>query len=172
MYISQRFSISCLKECLNFRLSVYWKQCNITMIYLSRSQPSEEFDTFLSNFELLRDYIGNRNPFVSVIISDFNVRSNNWCSSDKATSEGKKIESLTVQCGFEQIVGDPFHISESTSSCIDLTFRSQPNLVMNSGVHSSLHNNCHHQVIHAKFNLKYFMKSTMKTSQKSYALKQ
>ena len=33
---------------------------------------------------------------------------------------------------------------------------SQPNLVMNPGVHSSLHPNCHHQIIHAKFNLKIF----------------
>ena len=100
MYISQRFCISCLKECLDFRLSLYWKQCDITMIYLSRSQPSEQSDTFLSNFELFLYYIGNRNPFVSVIISHFNARPNNWCSIDKATSEGKKIESLTIQCGF------------------------------------------------------------------------
>ena len=39
-------SISSLKECLNFSLSVYGKQCNITLIYCSPSQSSEEFDTF------------------------------------------------------------------------------------------------------------------------------
>ena len=42
------------------------------------------------------------------------------------------------------------------SSCIDLIFASQPNLVMGSGVHSSLHENCHHQIIYAKFNLKIY----------------
>ena len=149
-------NISCLKECLNFSLSVYGKQCNITLIYRSPSQSSEEFDKFLSNFEFLLDYIANRNPFVSIIIGDFNARSNNWCSSDKTTYEGKKIESLTSQCGFKQVISDPTHILESSSSCIDLIFTSQPNLVMNSGVHSSLHPNCHHQIIHAKFNLKIF----------------
>ena len=41
-------NVSCLKECLNFSLSVYGKQCNITLIYHSPSQSSEEFDTFLS----------------------------------------------------------------------------------------------------------------------------
>ena len=126
------------------------------MIYRSPSQLSEEFDTFLSNFEFLLDYIANRNPFVSIIIGDFNARSNNWCSSDKTTYEGKKLESLTSQCGFKQVISDPTHILESSSSCIDLIFTSQPNLVMNSGVHSSLHPNCHHQIIHAKFNLKIF----------------
>ena len=145
-----------MKECLNFNLSVSGKQCNIILIYRSPSQWSEESDTFLSNFELLQDFITNRNPFVSIIIGDFNARSNNWCSSDKTTYEGKKLEFLTSQCGFKQLISDPTHILERSSSCIDLTFISQPNLVINSGVHSSLHPNCHHQIIHAKFNLKVF----------------
>ena len=78
---------SCLKECLNFSLSVYGKQCNITLIHCS---PSQSSDTFLSNFKLLLDYIENRNPFVSIINGDFNARSNNWCSSNKTTYKGKK----------------------------------------------------------------------------------
>ena len=88
---------------------------------------------------MLLDCIANRNPFVSIIIGDFNARSKNWCSGDKATYEGKKIESLTSQCGFKQVISDPTHILESSSSCIDLFFTLQPNLVMNSGVLSSLH---------------------------------
>ena len=39
------------------------------------------------------------------------------------------------------------------SSCIDLIFTSQPNLVIESGVHSSLHANCHHQITYVKFKL-------------------
>ena len=105
---------------------------------------------------MLLDYIANRNLFVSIIIGYFNARSNICCPSDKTTYEGKKLESLTSQCGFKQVINDPTHILESRSSCIDLIFTSQPNLVMNSGVHSSLHSNCHHQIIHAIFNLKIF----------------
>ena len=119
---------------------------------------------FWSNFEFFLDYIANRNPFVSIIIGDFNARSNNWCSSDKTTYEGKKLESLTSQCGFKQVISDPTHILESSSSCIDLIFTSQPNLVMNSGVHTSLHHNCHHQIIYAKFNLKKFLSTSIWTS--------
>ena len=118
-------NVSCLKECLNFSLSVYGKQCNITLIYYSPSQSTEEFDT-LSNFELLLDYIANRNLFVSIIIGDFNARSNK-CSSDKTTYEGKKLDSLTFQRGFEQVISDLTHILESSSPCIDLIFTSQPN---------------------------------------------
>ena len=53
-------NVSCLKECLNFNLSVYGKQCNITLIYRSPSQSSEEFGTFLLTFKLSIDYIANR----------------------------------------------------------------------------------------------------------------
>ena len=48
----------------------------------------------------------------------------------------------------------PTHLVADFSSCIDLIFTSQPNLVTESGVHLSLHPNCHHQVTYAKFSLK------------------
>ena len=147
-------NISCLKGCLNFSLSLYGKQCNINLFCCTPSESSEERDTLLSNLELLLDYSANRNLFVSIIIGNFNAGSNNWYSSDKITYEGKKLESLISKCAFKQVISDPTHILESSASCIDLIFTSQPNLVMNSGVHFSLHPNCHHQITHAKLNLK------------------
>ena len=81
---------------------------------IHQSQLSEEFDTFLSNFKLLLDYIANSNPFVSIIIGEFNARSNNWCSSDKTTYKCKKPESLTSQCGLKQVISDQSHILESS----------------------------------------------------------
>ena len=59
-------------EYLNFNLSVNGKQCNITLIYRSPSQSSDDFHTFLKKFELLLDNIENRNPFVSLIFDNFN----------------------------------------------------------------------------------------------------
>ena len=48
------------------------------------------------------------------------------------------------------------HIIRDSSSCIDLKFTSQPNLVIESGMHSSLHLYYHHQITYAKFNLKVY----------------
>ena len=76
-------NVICLKECLNFDLSVNGKQCNITLIYRLPSQSPDEFHTFLIYFALLLDNIANRNHFVSITIRDFNERSKNWCSSNK-----------------------------------------------------------------------------------------
>ena len=46
--------------------------------------------------------------------------------------------------------------TRNSSSCIELIFASEPNLVMKSGVDSSLHKNCNHQIIYAKFNLQIY----------------
>ena len=51
------------------------------------------------------------------------------------------------------MINEPTHILESSSSCIDLIFTAQPNLITEPGVHLTLHPNFHHQIIFAKFNL-------------------
>ena len=92
-------------------------------------------------------------PFLVVLIGDLNVKSKNWYCHDKSSHEGNAIENVTAQFGLQQIINEPAHISNISSSCIDLIFTSQPNLINNSGVHSSLHPNCHHQIVFAKLNL-------------------
>ena len=52
------------------------------------------------------------------------------------------------------MINNPIHISDTYSSCIDLIFTSQLNLVVESGIHPSLHPNCHHQIVFSKFSLK------------------
>ena len=66
----------------------------------------------------------------------------------------KQLENITSQFGLHQMIDEPTHILESSSSCIDLIFTSQPNLITESGVHPSLHPNSHHKIIFAKLNLK------------------
>ena len=72
----------------------------------------------------------------------------------KTTYEGTRIDGITSQFGLEQLIHEPTHITGERSSCTDLTFTSQPNLVVESGVQSSLHQNCNHQIVFARFNLK------------------
>ena len=68
--------------------------------------------------------------------------------------DGDPIENLIFQFGLHQVIKELPHILDtSSSSCTDLIFMSQPNLIIESGVHSSLHSNCHHQIIFAKFNI-------------------
>ena len=46
----------------------------------------------------------------------------------------------------------PTHILPNSSSCIDLIFCNQTNMITNYGVLPSLHTNCHHQIIFANLN--------------------
>ena len=81
---------------------------------------------------------------------------NKWCSTDKTTPEGAKLDYLTSQDGLTQLLKEPTHIPDNYRSCIDLIFTNQPNLVVDFGIHPSLHENCYHQIIYRKFDLKIF----------------
>ena len=89
-----------------------------------------------------------------VILGDFKAWSKSWYSDDITTYEVSNINSLTTTHGLHQLISQPTHLLPTSSTCIDLIFTDQPNLVVNSGAHPSLHKNCHHQITFCKLNLK------------------
>ena len=146
-------SIQYLQKCINFELNIGGKICNFISLHRSPSQTKDEFEKFIDNLELNFETLCQNNPFLIVLIGDLNAKSKNWYCHDKSSHEGNSIENVTAQFGLQQIIKEPTHVSNTSSSCIDLIFTSQPNLITDSGVHSSLHPNCHHQIVFAKLNL-------------------
>ena len=134
----------------------FWKSSRLSSEYQTPSQSSNEYDTFLLNFEQLLTYLNSIKSHVLLVTGDFNVRSSSWWSDDIDTVEGTRLESITSYYGLHQIINEPTHILPSPASCIDLVLTNQPNLVINSGVHPSPHQNCHRQIIFAKINLKFY----------------
>ena len=57
------------------------------------------------------------------------------------------------------LINEPTYISENSSSCIDLIFTSQPNLVVEWCAYPILHPNCHYQISFTKFSLMIFYPS-------------
>ena len=96
--------------------------------------------------------ITQKNPFLIMVIGNLNTRSSKWWTDNKTTEEGLKIENLLSQFSLSQVINKPTHISQNFSSCIDLLFTNQENLITDSGIHPSLHSNYHHQIIYGKFN--------------------
>ena len=88
-----------------------------------------------------------------MLVSHFNSKSQTWFKTDETSCEGSKLDALTCSHGLHQPINELTHLLDSSSSCIDLIFTSQPNLVMESGVQPSLYPNCHHQLVFPKFNL-------------------
>ena len=93
-------------------------------------------------------------PYLSILTGDFNSRCSSWWTEDIDNQCGIEIESLTSFFGMHQLIDSPTHILQNSSSCIDLIFCSQPNLVMSSGTHPSLFPTCHHQIIYANLDFK------------------
>ena len=133
-----------LQECINFEIMIGGKLCRFVSLYRSPNQSQDDFESFANNFELNIDAVTVNNPFLTFVLGGFNIKSNLWFKGDKTSSEGSKIDAITFQFGLQQLINEPTHFVADSFSCIDLIFTSQPNLVMESGVHSSLHPNCHH----------------------------
>ena len=140
-----------LHESIAFELRIGDKLCSFISLYRSPNQSYGDFVSFLDNFELTLDTLAQKNSFLMVALGDFNDKSSNWYDKDITSEERRKIEAVTSQNGLDQEINEPTHILNNSSSCIDLIFNSQPNLLIESGVHPSLHPNCH-QIVFAKFN--------------------
>ena len=143
-----------LQECLIFEILTGGKSCNFISLYQSPSQLSDFFEEFADNLQLTLDKTSNQNPFLTVVLGDFNTKSSNWYTQDQATHKGSKIDAITSQFGLQQLIKEPTRILGNSSSCIDLIFTPHQSLVMESGTHPSLHSSYDHQIRYAKFNLK------------------
>ena len=93
------------------------------------------------------DRIHENNPFMTVILGDCNAKFNNQRKTDITSLEGFKIDTIASSYGLNQLIQEPTHVINSSSSCTDLIFNLQPNLVMVSGIHSSLDSNCHQHIV-------------------------
>ena len=48
------------------------------------------------------------NPFLTVILDDFNAKLSPWCNNDITTYEGSKIDGVTSQFGLQQGIHTPY----------------------------------------------------------------
>ena len=126
-------------------------------LYRSPGQnEKDDFETSLQNLELNFDHKAEKNPFLIVVLGDFNSKSKSWYTNDSTDFEGLKNGHFNVlSFGSHQFINKLANILNNSSSCIELIFTTQLNLVMESGVHSSLDANCHCQ-LYVKFNVNVF----------------
>ena len=125
----QLVDTSYLSECLLCEVSINNKKGYVAVLYRSPSQNSLEFDNFILKFEIILSDINSSNLHFSIILGNFNVRSNNWWQGDTQTDGGPRINYLTTSYGFQQLISEPTHILKNSSSCFDLIFTDQPNLI-------------------------------------------
>ena len=59
---------------LNFEIIIGNKICNFITLYRSPSQNQDDFQAFIGNLELNLETLAQRNPFLMVVIGDFNAK--------------------------------------------------------------------------------------------------
>ena len=102
---------------------------------LSSSQSYNDFVSLLGNFKLILDTLAQNNSFSIVALRDFNAKSSNSYNKDITINEGRKIGGVTSQNGLHQEFDELTHILNNSLLGIDFLFNSQPNLLIESGVH-------------------------------------
>ena len=123
------------RQMCKFRVKIGDKLCRLVALYRSPSQTQDDFLSFSQNFELTLETLSKNKPYVLVATGDFNAKLTHWYSQDTNTFKGISVENVVSQFGLHQIIKEPTHILENSSSCIDLVFTSQPNLIVDSGTH-------------------------------------
>ena len=68
-------NISYLSECITFEISIGNKICRFIHLYRSPSRTQDGFQTFKSNLKLNLEALLWANPFLTVMICDFNAKS-------------------------------------------------------------------------------------------------
>ena len=93
-----------MQECINFEIKIEGKLRNFISLYRSLNQSQDDFESFISNLEYNLDSVMVNNPFLTVILGDFNAKSSPWCNNDITTYEGSKTDGVTSQFGLQQII--------------------------------------------------------------------
>ena len=65
--------------------------CNFVASCCSPNQSKDEFETFAKSLKLSLDKFSANNPFLSVLLGDFNAKSELWYKKDKTTNEGLQL---------------------------------------------------------------------------------
>ena len=89
--------------------------CDFLASCRSPSQSQNLFEPFKESLELNLESAVQNNPFLVVLLRDYNVKSSNWCNNYITTTEGKTIENISSQFGLHQIINDPTQIIKSSS---------------------------------------------------------
>ena len=63
------------------------KICNFITLFRSPSQNQDDFQAFIDNLEINLETLAQENPFLMVVIGDFNAKSKHWCSQDRLISK-------------------------------------------------------------------------------------
>ena len=109
-------SNSYLSECLTLEVTISNRKGYVITLYRSPGQTSDEFQSFIRNLEKLLININSFDPHFVILLGDFNAKSKSWSINDTRRYNTRKRNFLFE---LNQLISDPTHILQHSSSCID-----------------------------------------------------
>ena len=82
--------------------------------------------------------INSLNPAISIITGDFNGKCSKQNSFDVNDNIGQELDTISSTAGYSRIIDKSTHFKNNWSSCIDLIFTSNPNIIVDWGIEKSL----------------------------------
>ena len=122
----------------------------MTCLYRLPTQNCDQFSGVYKHFSVPLKNINEHRPSCSVIVRDFNAKCLKWYPVDKNNATGEALQTCATTAGYNQLINKPTHCVNGSSSCIDLTFPTNTNLITNFAVHRTLYKTCHHNLIFGK----------------------
>ena len=100
--------IQLLQECINFKI----KHVILSICIDLPINPMMN----LNPLQITSSSVALRNPYLMVVLGDFNAQTKGWYPLGKTTYEGTRIDGITSQFGLEQLIHEPTHIIGQRSS--------------------------------------------------------
>lgn len=105
------------------------------------------------------------NLFLTVMIRDSNVKSQDRCGNNVVFFGGSRLDFITSQSEHSHVIKEPTHILENLKFCIDLLFTSELNTAIDFAAHTFLHSHYHPQIIYTQSWIqRYFIHHHLKES--------
>ena len=82
-------------------MKIVEKTCNFISMHRSPSQFKDCFESFADNLEPYLESVALRNPYLVVVLSDFDQQTKGWYPLGKTTYEGTRIDGITSKFGLE-----------------------------------------------------------------------
>ena len=150
LLLLRRKDLRNMKECLVTEIIVNNEKCFFTCLYRSPSQSHEELESFCAILDSLLSNINDQHRACSIVIGDFNANCQKWCTTNKDSTTGLELDSITTTAGYR--INKPIHFINEPSSCIDLIFSSNASFLKNCGSELSIYEKCHHNIIYGTIN--------------------
>ena len=82
-----------------------------------------------------------------------NAPCSRWLQNGLTNTTGQETDSLISRSGNKQIIDQPTHVLNKSTSWIDLLFRTNQNIISNYRVDVSIYDNCLYNIIFGKINV-------------------